>query len=416
MANTILLTKRRFKERRFKDKSIEIANIKNMLNIILYNLTVENWARVCEILQKKMDISLFEKLSKLTSLDKSLTDITEETIKNYTDIFPCFKNVENILKCPLYNYYLKMGDRFGPSLQSILNNSPQKIIIRNFLKWLKAGIFEPQKVEETSKKEAKEEAKEMKEEVKEEAKEMKEEVKEEAKEMKEEVKEEAKEVVEDKEIKEQEIFDSKKHEFEKEERMEEEIEKEMEEETKEEDKEETKEYKEIEQLENEKVINSIIFMVQETKVLYNNLKKLNEDLCEQYCKNRWFVTKENCKIKCLNISQFINAIRSDDIDNYKFNKVLDDLKKGEFNINGLEFHEILDIWTLFRDLQELKLDEIQYTDIIKQLKKQTKKHKPGMYAFKKHGGNHIKRTHKKKHGRRKSIRNLRHNRRRTRKA
>ena len=117
-------------------------------------------------------------------------------------------------------------------------------------------------------------------------------------------------------------------------------------------------------------------------------------------------------------NQFINILRSildSDVDNYKFNKVLDNLKKGDFNINDLEFHEILDIWTLFRDLQELKIDVIQYTDIIKQLKKQTKKHKPGMYAFKKHGGNHIKRTHKKKHGPRKSIRNIRHNRRRTRK-
>lgn len=181
--------------------------------------------------------------------------------------------------------------------------------------------------------------------------------------------------------------------------MEEEIEKEMEE--------------EIERAK------SLIFMVNGTKELYNNLKKRNEDLCERYCKNRWFVTKENCKLKCLDINQFINILRSildSDVDNYKFNKVLDNLKKGDFNINDLEFHEILDIWTLLRDLDDLKIDEIQYADIIKQLKKQTKKHKPGMYAFKKHGGNHIKRTHKKKHGRRKSIRNIRHNRRRTRKA
>ena len=362
LADTILLSN--VQKKGLGSKSDKIREIKHMLNTILYGLNVKNWARVCEILQKKMNLSLFEKLSNLTSLEEALTtNITEKTIKTYTDIFPCFKNVKNISNCPLYKYYLTMGERFGSSLQSILKYRQDRIIIRNFLEWLKAGVFKPQKVEEKSEKETKEE--------------MKEEVKE-IKQI-----EEAKEEAKDEEMK-----------------------------------------KEMEEVENEEVINSIIFMVEETKVLYNNLKKRNEDLCEQYCKNReWFVTKENCKIKCLNISQFINILRSMldlDVDNYKFNKVLGDLKKGEFNINGLEFHEILDIWTLFRDLQELKIDKNKYADIINQMKnqpnKQTKKHKPGMYAFKKHGGNHIKRTHKKKHERRKSIRNLRHNRRRTRKA
>ena len=208
-----------------------------------------------------------------------------------------------------------------------------------------------------------------------------------------------------KEVKEREIKETKeeidekeplkeiKEEMEEEREMDEKIEREMEEEI----EKAKRVIKEREQ--------TLDFMVKNTNEIYNKLKKLNDDLCEQYC-NKWFVTKEKCKLKCLDISQFIYSISPISPHEYKpLLKALDYLKKGTFTQYNLPIDEILDTWTLFRDLQELKIDKFQYADIIKQMKKHTKKH----------GGNHIKRTHKKKHGRRKSIRNIRHNRRRTRK-
>jgi len=389
LSNVVLLNDKEYNEYSYKKKkeikNDRISHIKHMLTIILYGLTVENWTRVCVILKRKMSSKLFDKLSKLTSLDKSLIDIEKsnknymdkETIKKYSVIFPdlkkCLKS-NNLDICPLYKFYLTMNNRFvDSSLQSILNRDEYCVTIRNFLKWLKTGVFE----ELTFKEEIKE---------KEPPKEIKEEM-DETKEAKEET-EEAKEkemVKEIQEVKESEETNEKEMDKQIEREMEEEIEKEK------------RVIKEREQ--------TLDFMVKNTNEIYNKLKKLNEDLCEQYC-NKWFVTKEKCKLKCLDISQFIYSISPISPHEYKpLLKSLDYLKKGTFTKDNLPIDEILDTWTLFRDLQELRIDKFQYADIVKQIKKQTKKH----------GGNHIKRTRKKKHGRRKSIRNIRHNRRRTRK-
>jgi hypothetical protein len=103
-----------------------------MLVEIFKNLTVENWARVCNILYKKWketpESELFNKLSKLTSLEKSLTeDINKEIILKYKSIFPDLKKCpgfsQDLSVCPLYEFYLTMGDRFTyDNLKKVLNN------------------------------------------------------------------------------------------------------------------------------------------------------------------------------------------------------------------------------------------------------------------------------------------------------
>lgn len=68
-----------------------------------------------------------------------------------------------------------------------------------------------------------------------------------------------------------------------------------------------------EEIERAKLDYTAKLMTNDTKKLYNNLKKINEDLCEQYCKNRgWFETIRSCKLKCLDVNQFIYDITPDE--------------------------------------------------------------------------------------------------------
>jgi len=260
-----------------------------------------------------------------------------------------------------------MGNRFKTrELKRVLsiihydvNDYESMVKIFGFLQWLKNGVFKT-RINKEIKEEAKKEVKETKEEVKE--------TKEEVKETKEEVKETKEEVKETKE-------EIKRDEMDKE--MEEKIEREMEE--------------EIETAKSDYTVKLINLMANNTKKIYNNLKKVNEDLCEQYCKNRgWFETIRNCKLKCLDVNQFIYDITPDD-DIPLLVEALDHLKKGTLSEGNLPIDKILDIWTLFRDLQTSKI-EGRYANIIEKMQhNQTKKQS----IRTKHGGNH-KRSHKRK--------------------
>ena len=119
--------------------------IKRMMVDIIKNLNVKNLARVCMILKKRIDQPLMTRLHSLTSLDKMLIDQTNENV--FDKIFPLVNiSMFSFEKKRLYyDFYKKyMGNRFGlQSLRYNLSGNSNQIIIRDFLFYIKEGILQP---------------------------------------------------------------------------------------------------------------------------------------------------------------------------------------------------------------------------------------------------------------------------------
>jgi hypothetical protein len=183
----------------------------------------------------------------------------------------------------------------------------------------------------------------------------------------------------------------------------------------------------------------IIFQITE---FYDKLIEINKNKCDSYCDKRkgmWLKTQKQCiqnncydnpfiyfnSLKKLifgeghnfkNLKHLVESETYNEIAHIAPHKYIFLNKLYEYNIAKLKV--ILELFQgLFSEFYKINGEEyVGIVKIVKLLKQSTKpKYKLDIWAVKKHGGNHIKRTHKKNHGRRKSIRNIRHNRHRTRK-
>ena len=142
---------------------------------------------------------------------------------------------------------------------------------------------------------------------------------------------------------------------------------------------------------------------------FNELMKINEDLCDSYCakreKNRFFHTKKRCIANnCLGIRSFLQAVKEyeesktqvKNVVDKKINKILSELipdkNDNKLYLNSLDIDKKIELW---EDLTELindflfyySLDATKYVSIVKAHK--TKKY--GGRKYKSH-----KRIYKRK--------------------